>query len=187
MLKVSELFAVDYHITFNPIKSKLICYNIDSSTCPPIFLNSQPITIVNSDKHLGNFISSDIQDRHVISSVCDLYQRSNSIISDFSSCNSVSLDSLHNTFCMHMYGCELWNLSNGQDEKFKIAWRKVKRIIWKLPRLTHNCIIHGLSTDISALIEKRMINFIHNALNHNSVCKNVLYTKLRCRQAFMFC
>ena len=138
---------------------------------------------MNSDKHLGNFISSDIQDRNVISSVCDLYQRSNSIISDFSSCNSVSLDSLHNTLCMHMYGCELWNLSNGHDEKFKIAWRKVKRIIWKLPRLTHNCIIHGLSTDISALIEKRMINFIHNALNHNSVCKNLLYTKLRCRHS----
>ena len=82
---------------------------------------------MNSDKHLGNFISSDIQNRNVISKVCDLYQISNSIISDFSSCNSVSLDSLHNTFCMHMYGCELLNLSNGQDEKF---------------------------TDISALIEK---------------------------------
>ena len=62
------------------------------STCPPIYLNSQPITIVNSDKHLGNLFPSDIQDRNVISSVCDLYQRSNSIISDFSSCNSVSLD-----------------------------------------------------------------------------------------------
>ena len=183
MLKVCELFAVDYHITFNPIKSKLICYNIDSSTCPPIYLNSQPITILNSNKHLGNFISSDIQDRNVISSVCNLYQRSNSIISDFSSCNSISLDSLHNTFCMHMYGCVLWNLSNGQDEKLKIAWRKVKRRIWKLPRLTHNCIIHGLSTDISALIEKRMINFIHNALNHNSGCTNLLYTKLRCRHS----
>ena len=184
MLKVCELFAVDNDITFNPIKSKLIFYNIDSSTCPPIYLNSQPITIVNSDKHLGNFSSSDIQYRNVISSVCDLYQRSNSIIYDFSSCNSVSLDSLHNTLCMHMYGCELWNLSNGQDEKFKIAWRKVKRRIWKLPRLTNNCITHGLSTDISALIEKRMINFIHNALNRNSVCKNVLYTKLRCKHSY---
>ena len=116
--------------------------------------NSQPITIVNCDKHLGNFISSDIQDRNVISSVCDLYQRSNSSIPDFSSCNSLSIDSLHNTFCMHMYGCELWNLSNDQDEKFKMAWRKVKCSIWKLPHLTHNCIIDGLSTDISALMEK---------------------------------
>ena len=28
-----------------------------------------------------------------------------------------------------------------------------------------------------------MINFIHNALNHNGVCKNLLYTKLRCRHS----
>ena len=104
MLKVCESFAIDYLITFNPIKSNMIGYNIDYSMCPPIYLNSQPITIVNSDKHLGNFISSDIQDRSAISSVCDLYQISNSIISDFSSWNSGSLDNLHNTFCMDMYG-----------------------------------------------------------------------------------
>ena len=28
-----------------------------------------------------------------------------------------------------------------------------------------------------------MINFIHNAFNHNSVCTNLLYTKLRCRHS----
>ena len=115
--------------------------------------------------------------------MCDLYLRSNSIISDFCSCNSVSLDCLHNIFCMHIAGCELTNWSNGQDEKFKIDLRKVKRRIWKLPRLTHNCIIHGLSTDISILIEKRITNLIHNALTHNSMCIYLLYTKLRCRHS----
>ena len=84
MLKVCESFAIDYHITFNSIKSKLICYTIVPSMCPLIYLNSQPITIVNSDKHLGNSISSDIQDRNVIISIFDLYQRSNSMVSDFS-------------------------------------------------------------------------------------------------------
>ena len=59
----------------------------------------------------------------------------------------------------------------------------MKHIILKLPRLTHKCIIHGFSTDISALIEKRMIHFIHNALNHNSVCTYFVYTKLRCRHS----
>ena len=103
MPKVCESLAIDYHIKFNLIKSKLIGYNVDSSMCPPIYLNNQPITIINSDKYSGNFISSDIQDRNVISSVCNFYQRRNRIISDFSSCNSESLDSLYNTFCMHMW------------------------------------------------------------------------------------
>ena len=139
---------------------------------------------MNSEKHLGNFISSDIEDRNVISSVCDLYKRTNSIILDLNSSNSVSLNTLHSTLCMHMYRCERWNLSNRQDEKFIIAWCKVKRRICKLSRLTYNCIIYGLSTDISALIEKRMINFVHNTLNYNSVCKYLLYDKLRCRHSY---
>ena len=82
MTSVSESYAERYHITFNPTKSKLICYNIlvDPSTLGPICLNKQPITIVDNDKHLGNYISSDIHDRNIVSSVCDLYQRSNSTI-----------------------------------------------------------------------------------------------------------
>ena len=45
--------------------------------------------------------------------VCDLYQRSFSIISDFRVCDSRTIDGLHQTYCMqlHVYGCELLNLS----------------------------------------------------------------------------
>ena len=111
IISVCESYAERYHITFNPTKSKLICYNIDSSTLGPVCLNKQPISIVDNDKHLGNYISNDIHDRNIVSSVCDLYQRSNSTISDFNACNSDTLDRLHASFCMHMYGCELWNLS----------------------------------------------------------------------------
>ena len=63
---------------------------------------------------------------------------------------------------MHMYGCELWNLSYDPIEKFKIAWRKVKRRIWNLPYTTHNVLVHNLSSNINILLEKRIIKFIHN-------------------------
>ena len=38
---------------------------------------------------------------------------SNSTISDFNACNNNTLlvDRLHSSFCMHMYGCALWNLT----------------------------------------------------------------------------
>ena len=49
----------------------------------PIYLNKYRINIVDNDKHLGNYISNDIHDRNIVSSVIDLYQRSNSRISDF--------------------------------------------------------------------------------------------------------
>ena len=67
---------------------------------------AERITIVDNDKHLGNYTSNDIYDRNIVSSVCDLYQRINSTISDFNACNSDTLDRLHSSFCMHVYGCE---------------------------------------------------------------------------------
>ena len=70
---------------------------------------------------------------NIVSSVCDLYQGSNSTISDFNACNSDTLDRLHLSFCMHMHGCELWNLSLSYTDKYITAWRKIKRRIWKIP------------------------------------------------------
>ena len=52
-------------------------------------------------------ISDSIHDRHILNNVCDLYQKSNLIISQFRSCDSETLDRLHKAYCMHMYGCEL--------------------------------------------------------------------------------
>ena len=61
------------------------------------------IPSVGSDKHLGNYISTNIANRNIVDSVYDLYQRSNWVISDFRVCDSSTLDSLHRTYCMHMY------------------------------------------------------------------------------------
>ena len=67
MISVCESYAERNHITFNPTKSKLICYNIDSiaSTLGPICLNKQPISIVDNDKHPGNYISNNNHDRNL--------------------------------------------------------------------------------------------------------------------------
>ena len=39
-------------------------------------------------------------------------------------CDSSILDSLHRTYCMHMYGSELWDLNWNYVKDFKVAWRK---------------------------------------------------------------
>ena len=38
--------------------------------------NGEMIPVVDSDKHLGNYISTNISDRHTIDNIYDLYQRS---------------------------------------------------------------------------------------------------------------
>ena len=183
MIRVCESYAKRYHITFNPVKSKLLCFNVDNSLVPPIYLNKEIVTSVNSDLHLGNYISTNIHERNMTGAVCDFYQRSNSVISDFRVCDSDIIDKLHTSFCMHMYGCELWNLSTGNAEPYKIAWRRVKRRIWNLPNLTHNTIVHSLSSDVNVQLDKRIIKFIYNSLNNNDMCHSLLQVILHCKNS----
>ena len=123
MISICEEYARSHSITFNPNKSKLLCYNADlTGVVPQLYLNGKIIPVVESDKHLGNYISTNIHDRNIIGSVSDLYQRSNWVISDFRACDSNTLDNLHRTYCMHMmYGCELWDLNCIYVTDFKVA------------------------------------------------------------------
>ena len=121
MVTLCESYAKSHSITF---KSKLLCYNVDETgVLPPIYLNGAMIPVVDSDKHLGNYISTNIPDRHIIDIIYDLYQQRNRVISDFRVCDSSTLDSLHRTFCMHMYVSELWDLNCNYVKDFKMAWR----------------------------------------------------------------
>ena len=81
-----------------------------------------------------------------------------------------------------MYGCELWQLNSSDVQKFYIAWRKVKRRIWKLPSTTHNSIIHNITSNIHIILEKRFIKF--SAPNGNIVCRQTLLAKLRCKKSY---
>ena len=89
MISICEKYATSHSITFNPNKSKLLCYNADlTSNVPQVYLSGEKIPVVDSDKHLGNFISTNIADKNITENVCDLYKRSNWIISDFRTQNS---------------------------------------------------------------------------------------------------
>ena len=182
MISICEEYARSHSITFNPNKSKLLCYNADlTGVVPQLYLNGEIIPVVESNKHLGNYISTNIHDRNIIGSVSDLYQRSNWVISDFRACDSNTLDNLHRTYCMHMYGCELWDLNCNYVTDFKVAWRKIKRRIWRLPYRAHNVIVHSLSYDIDHQLDTRMTKFVYSCLNHsNSVCRSLLSSKLHC-------
>ena len=104
MTSICENYANRYCMTFNPCKSKLLCYNVDSSSLAPVFIYGELIKAVNREVHLGNPPSTNINDRNIIYQVYGLYQCSASVIIDFNTCDSVTFD---HTYCLHMYGCEL--------------------------------------------------------------------------------
>ena len=99
VMKICENFAKSHNIIFNSSKTKLLCYNKDPQTViRPIYLNGEQVSVVEHEKHLGNFLTTNIDDRNIISNVCDLYQMSNLLISDFRVCDCIALDSLFNTY-----------------------------------------------------------------------------------------
>ena len=184
----AENFAKSHNIVFNSSKTKLLCYNKDPQTVIlPIYLNREQVSVVKHEKHLGiflstHFLSTNIYDRNIISNVCDLYQRSNLMISDFRVCDCITLDSLFNTYCIHMYGCELWNLSCKYIDEFKVAGRKIKRRVWRLHAQAHNTIVNNLTCDVDHQLDNRMLKFIHMCLNHhNQVCRSLLLSKVNCK------
>ena len=81
--------------------------------------------------------------------------------------------------CMHMYGSELWNFNCSYVDDFKVAWRKVKRRIWKLPCNIHNAIVQNLTYNIDDQLDVRIAKFTHMCLNHdNDVCRSISLSKL---------
>ena len=48
MISICEKYASSHRITFNPNKSKLLCYNPDlSSNAPQVYLNGKTIPVVD--------------------------------------------------------------------------------------------------------------------------------------------
>ena len=43
--------------------------------------------------------------------------------------------------------------------------------------------VHNLSSNINVVLETRVIKFIHNSLTHNNVCRQLLLSKLFCKNS----
>ena len=166
MIKVCEIFADKIGLLFNPLKSKLLCYNVDNPDTVYVTLGNTTVRTSLHEKHLGNFISNNIYDRNIKEHVCRFIGKTNAILCDFGCCDSSTLVNIHRTFCMDLYGCELWNISSKYTEEMHTAWQIAMRKIWKLHPRTHNNLICNIRSNFTHSLEKIHISFIYNALHH---------------------
>ena len=60
MIKICEHCACEFDIMFNPIKSKLMCYNILYYTKPIIKLCNQLVQVVDSEVYLRSIIYNNV-------------------------------------------------------------------------------------------------------------------------------
>jgi hypothetical protein len=192
LTQICEMYASDFDIKFNAKKSKLMFFNnkIQNNVSVDIAFTMNDRIIDNSikEKHLGNFICNNIHERCVENSVMDFYRKSNYVLSRFPSVSNKVKSKLHWSYCMDVYGSQLWNFNSKYVQQFYVAWRKVIRKIWNLPYATHNRFIHIINNclPIDILLQKKCLSFIYSAINsENNTVSNIVNTVLSCKYSVM--
>ena len=82
------------------------------------------IPYLDTCTHLRNILCTS--DKHVMidSAVKDLNCRLNNLLADFSHCNNNTLSTLFNSYCMNVYGCQLWKLIGKHNNTFFCCMEK---------------------------------------------------------------
>jgi len=92
----------------------------------------------------------------------DFVGKASNVLCFFSKLFSLIKCRLFHSYCMSMYGSELWLLSNDQINDLCVSWRKSLRRIWGLPFNSHCYLLPLLSQCLPLLDEicRRSLNII---------------------------
>ena len=174
MLKICEQYSRDFNITFNASETKLMLFGKNVSDVD-VVCQGKIVSKVNNEIHVGNIISADINnDTRSISKACnEMYAKFNLLYRQFDMCSSDVLYTLFNSYCMSLYGSQLWNYENkAMMNPLYVAWRKCVRRIYNIPYNTHCKLLPLICQDSAIQIKlyKRFLRFLVNAKkSHNSI------------------
>ena len=156
-----------YLILVNLNLCVLINVNVDNLD---ITLCGEKVIYVNSETNLGVSLNSNIRDRVITQTVCSFYQKSNHVIANYSMLDPFSRCKLHTSFCMSLYGSELWNYNSTSRyvQEIFVAWRKTMRKLFRLPYRTHKYIVCGITEDISIKLHRRVTKFMYSMIHSDN-------------------
>ena len=190
MLNICDVYAKSHNILFNTRKTKCMYFN-KSKDIPydnEIYFMGQKIDFVEKCKFLGSVLCKDILDRDINSTIHTFYRKYNEIKLDFSMLSSELKSKLIDTYCMDLYGSNLWNFASGYVNKLYTAWRKAIRSIWKLPYITHCKFIHVINDTlpVDIILEKRCIKFIWSLIHsENVIVKSVISSAISSKHSVL--
>ena len=180
MLDVASLYSVEYMITFNATKSKLLVFG--DAEAGEVHATFQGIIMRPSiyEIHLGMFLGNITMRQRIQAGVNDLYKRTNLLMAQFRFANYQVKYRLFKTHCMSLYGFQGWDLSYVGIEDIYVAWRKCIRKILGLPYRTHKALLPLIIDDVSieSQVEKRFSKYIVNLFKSDniylSLCKDII-------------
>ena len=111
------------------------------------------------------------------STVRDFNRKVNNLLADFSFVDSNTLSVLFDSYCMSIYGSQLFKLYDKNSVNcIYVAWRKAIRKIWKIPNISHCRLLPYINdcNSMDSILERRCIRFLYNIFNSESQ----LYTSM---------
>lgn len=163
MINICETFSREYCISFNASKSKHVYFCRDKKVVPtPFNMQNSMIPTVPFEKHLGNWIGNGSCEKIIDDNIKSLYKNTNLLLSQFPKTSISTRYRLFKSYCMSVYGSQLWDYSGKHCNKFYIAWRKCIRRLLGIPHNTHCRYLHLICDDIPVDLQlhARFINFM---------------------------
>jgi hypothetical protein len=151
---------------FNPSKSSLIVHTPNGPLSTSVIFNGELIQSEKNAIHLGNIVGYIREEERMSKCVGEFYGKVNLLLSQFGSVNENIRYSLFKTYCMPLYGCQLWDMSSRSMNLLFTAWRKCVRRIWKVHPMTHCNLLHLICNDlpVEQQIHKRFLKFLFSIL-----------------------
>ena len=145
-------------------------------------MQGNAIPDVTYDKHLGHTIGKGGFHQMVDECITELYRNTNVLVTQFYNVDIDIKYRLFKSYCMSVYGCQLWNFEDKQVENFYTAWRKCTRKLFTLLYKTHCRLLHIFCNDIpiEGQLHMRFLNFVKACENSHSKC-----VRLCCKMAIM--
>ena len=176
MLSICDAFAREYRVKFNASKSKLVKFG-ESASAASVTLSFMGGTIstMNSSIYLGNLIGVVSHLDLVQRTVRDFLIRVNMVRLNFNLIPPDICYHLFKTYCMPLYGTQLFDLSDPLMHKLYTAWRKSIRYLLHLPYRTHCSLLPLICNDTSVQcqLQNRSLRFIKSLNNSpNPIVKN---------------
>ena len=137
MLQQCSLFAAEYGVKFNSLKSQSLLFSPRNRLGdPPVFsLSNESIPQVATAVHLGSNIGQGSDEANKTKASIDLGVAANRLRCSFFNTQLSVKKRLFQTYCSSFYGCPLWNLT--KLEAVCVRWRQCVRALLGMPQRSH--------------------------------------------------
>jgi hypothetical protein len=179
MLSVCRNFAKEYDVLFNSSKSKLLYYGNPCYKPTHVSFMGSNIDVVVNEKHLGNIIGHKCIKQQLNDCINMFVSKVNMVHSHFNHVNHYVRYEIFKTYCMPLYGSQLWDFNHNYVNKFYVCWRKAIRKLFCLPYNAHCDLLPYICNDNNPNIQlyHRFISFVKClslSKNHlSSLCYNM--------------